>query len=77
MKYLLVIPASSLLLTAYLTDTVRTRGEEMTSGRRSGSYGQAEVIISYPGFEAMTELAERFSVSSCDGKEARADPLAQ
>lgn len=33
-------------------------------------YGQAEVIISYPGFDAMTRLASRFSVSSCDGKTA-------
>jgi hypothetical protein len=33
-------------------------------------YRQAEVIISYPGFNAMTLLAEDFSVSSCDGKKA-------
>jgi hypothetical protein len=30
-------------------------------------YGQAEVVIVYPGFDAMTSLASRFSVSSCDG----------
>jgi hypothetical protein len=30
-------------------------------------YGQAEVMISYPGYDAMTRLAARFSVSSCDG----------
>ena len=30
-------------------------------------YGQAEVMIAYPGFDAMTVLASRFSVSSCDG----------
>jgi hypothetical protein len=30
-------------------------------------YGQAEVVIAYPGFDAMTALASRFSVSSCDG----------
>jgi len=34
-------------------------------------YGQAEVVISYPGFDAMTRLASRFSVSSCDGKTAQ------
>jgi hypothetical protein len=34
-------------------------------------FGQAEVIIVYPGFKAMSDLASRFSVSSCDGKEAR------
>ena len=33
-------------------------------------YGQAEVIIAYPGFDAMTALASRFSVSSCDGTTA-------
>jgi hypothetical protein len=36
-----------------------------------GKYGQAEVEISYPGFDAMTLLASRFSVSSCDGATAR------
>jgi hypothetical protein len=30
-------------------------------------YGQAEVVIKYPGYDAMTALASRFSVSSCDG----------
>ena len=34
-------------------------------------YGQAEVAISYPGFDAMTRLAARFAVSACDGKTAR------
>lgn len=34
-------------------------------------YGQAEVVISYPGYDAMTRLASRFSVSSCDGLTAR------
>lgn len=33
-------------------------------------FGQAEVEIAYPGFAAMTQLAARFSVSSCDGKKA-------
>ena len=33
-------------------------------------YGQAEVLINYPGYDAMTQLAEKFSVSSCDGKTA-------
>lgn len=37
----------------------------------AGKYGQAEVEISYPGFDAMTRLASRFSVSSCDGTTAR------
>jgi hypothetical protein len=33
--------------------------------------GQAEVEINYPGFDAMTRLASRFPVSSCDGVTAR------
>lgn len=33
-------------------------------------YGQAEVIISYPGFDLMTQIASRFSVTSCNGTEA-------
>jgi len=35
-----------------------------------GKYRQAEVVITYPGFNAMTLLAKDFSVSSCDGKKA-------
>jgi len=30
-------------------------------------FGQAEVVVKYPGYDAMTALASRFSVSSCDG----------
>ena len=30
-------------------------------------FGQAEVVVKYPGFDAMTALASRFSVSSCNG----------
>ena len=33
-------------------------------------YGQAEVLIDYPGYDAMTKLAAQFSVSSCDGNVA-------
>ncbi len=33
-------------------------------------YGQAEIVIGYPGFTEMTRLASRFPVSSCDGKTA-------
>ena len=35
-----------------------------------GRFGQAEVQIDYPGYKAMSGLATRFSVSSCDGREA-------
>jgi succinylglutamate desuccinylase len=33
-------------------------------------YGQAEVVIVYPGYDAMSQIAARYSVSACDGKEA-------
>lgn len=33
-------------------------------------YGQAEVIIDYPGYDALSRLATQYSVSSCDGKTA-------
>ncbi len=39
-------------------------------GRVIAIYGQAEVVISYPGYEEMSRLASRFSVSSCDGHTA-------
>lgn len=35
-----------------------------------GRFGQAEILIDYPGFAAMSDLAKRFSVSSCDDREA-------
>ncbi len=44
------------------------RGDDIRETIRT--YGQAEVIITYPGFEAMTQLATRFSVGSCNGTEA-------
>ncbi len=33
-------------------------------------YGQAEVVIDYPGYDALSQLATQYSVSSCDGKTA-------
>lgn len=69
MKYFLVIPA--LLLLIAVDDGYGQslkRGDDIREAVRS--YGQAEVMISYPGFEVMTQLATRFSVVSCDGKEA-------
>ena len=44
------------------------RGDDILNA--IGEYGQTEVIIAYPGFDAMTALATRFSVSSCDGTAA-------
>ncbi|MRR19850.1 hypothetical protein EG827_06620 [bacterium] len=69
MKYLPLIAA--LLLLIAVPDAYGQpprRGDDIRETVRS--YGQAEVIISYPGFEAMTQLATRFSVVSCDGREA-------
>ena len=69
MKHLFVISASLLLLAC-----ITVRGQEQGRGNdireAIDRFGQAEVMIDYPGFEAMTELATHFSVSSCDGKEA-------
>jgi hypothetical protein len=45
-----------------------SRGDDILNAIEQ--YGQAEVIIAYPGFDAMTALASRFSVSSCDGTAA-------
>jgi len=45
------------------------RGDDIREAIRI--YGQAEVSIAYPGFDAMTEYASRFSVSSCNRKYAR------
>ena len=33
-------------------------------------YGQAEVVIDYPGYDAMSRLAVQYSISACDGKTA-------
>lgn len=44
------------------------RGDDIRETVRR--YGQAEVIINYPGFDLMTQIASRFPVSSCDGRQA-------
>ena len=44
------------------------RGEDIRKAIEK--FGQAEVTIDYPGFDAMSQLAARFSVSSCDGNDA-------
>jgi hypothetical protein len=64
-----VIFAALLLLTGnpgYGQGPVRGEDIRETIAR----FGQAEVIINYPGFDAMSKLAARFSVSSCDGNDA-------
>ena len=56
----------------FLSETIN--GQEPLPGddiyRTVQQYGQAEVSIIYPGFDAMSRLAQDFSVSSCDGKNA-------
>lgn len=56
------------LLLAWLPLLTGQRAGEIDDIREAvRRYGQAEVMISYPGYEKMTTLASRFSVASCDG----------
>ena len=70
MKHLKVIPA--LLLLVLLLAGYGLQSQPASDIREAvRRYGQAEVEISYPGFDEMTRLASRFSVSFCDGYLAR------
>ncbi len=70
MKYILSIASALLLLTGLCGfGQDPRRGDDIREAM--SIYGQAEVSIAYPGFNAMTEYASRFSVSSCNGKYAR------
>ena len=69
MRILLVIPALLLLLWGPYGYGQHPAGDDIREAVRLR--GQAEVEISYPGFDAMTRLASRFPVSSCDGVTAR------
>ena len=69
LKHLLVISAALLFLwghPGYGQDKVR--GDDIREA--IARFGQAEVLIDYPGYDAMSRLAARFSVSSCDGRVA-------
>lgn len=60
-------------LTLFLTLASLTGRAQVVAGGKDilevvDKYKQAEVVIAYPGFNAMTLLAKDFSVSSCDGK---------
>jgi hypothetical protein len=69
-KNLLVIPLFLILLTGQAGyGQQNPAGNDIREAVRL--YGQAEVDISYPGFDAMSRLASRFPVSSCDGTTAR------
>jgi hypothetical protein len=68
-RILLVIPALLLLLWGPYGYGQHPAGDDIREAVRLR--GQAEVEISYPGFDAMTRLASRFPVSSCDGVTAR------
>lgn len=57
-----------LLTSAAVFGQGQARGDDIREA--IGRFGQAEVLIDYPGYNAMSLLAERFSVSSCNGSEA-------
>ncbi len=69
MRYLSVI-APLLLLIGTLNGQGQypQRGDDIREMVRQ--YGQAEVTVAYPGFDIMTQIAARFSVTSCNGTEA-------
>ena len=70
MRSRIVIPAILLLMWGTCGyGQQRPAGDDIREAVRL--YGQAEVDIVYPGFGAMTLLASRFPVSSCDGATAR------
>ncbi len=70
MRNLLVIAAFLLLLwRPYGYGQQSPAGDDIREAVRLR--GQAEVDIDYPGFDAMTSLASRFPVVSCDGLIAR------
>lgn len=69
MRYLYVIAATIFLLARWNGFGQAPRaGDDIREALQK--YGQAEVVIGYPGFDRMSELAKRFDISSCDGKEA-------
>ncbi|MFZ2287185.1 MAG: M14 family zinc carboxypeptidase [Bacteroidales bacterium] len=69
MKYLQAITALLLIMiTPRGYGQYPHRGDDIREAVRKN--GQAEVIISYPGFDLMTRVAERFPVSSCSDTEA-------
>lgn len=70
MKCLRIIPAL-LLIVSLNGGYAQQRSAGADIRETIGKYGQAEVEISYPGFDGMTSLASRFPVSSCDGITAR------
>ncbi|HZM14004.1 MAG TPA: M14 family zinc carboxypeptidase [Bacteroidales bacterium] len=69
MKHLFVISAALMFLTYYTVyGQDQWRGGDIREALNR--FGQAEVLIEYPGYDAMSRLATRFSVSSCDDREA-------
>jgi hypothetical protein len=69
LKRLFVIFAALLLLTCNtLYGQEQGWGDDIMEA--VNRFGQAEVLIEYPGYDAMSRLATRFSVSTCDGREA-------
>lgn len=67
-KYCLSLAFLIMLYTLNVKAQETFRGEDIFQTIQK--YGQAEVVISYPGFDVMSRLANDFSVSSCDGQKA-------
>ena len=57
-----------LISSAGITAQNAERGDDILAQVKKT--GQADVIIAYPGYEAMNRLSADFSVSSCNGKQA-------
>jgi hypothetical protein len=69
LRYLIVITTSIFLLAGRNGNGQGSSpGDDIRDAMKK--YGQAEVIINYPGFETMSGIAERYDVSSCDGRHA-------
>lgn len=67
MRYKLLTTAI-FLLSLRVNSSAQEAGDDILTLVRD--YGQAEVIIDYPGYDALSRLASQYSVSSCDGKTA-------
>ncbi len=61
-----------IFVTVFFSETLSgqktSQGEDILDAVQK--YGQAEVSIAYPGFEALSRLGRTFPISSCDGKKA-------
>jgi hypothetical protein len=63
-----LLTAAILLLILRVNASAQEAGDDILALVRN--YGQAEVVIDYPGYDALSQLATQYSVSSCDGRTA-------